>query len=123
MHSLFSLKPDPQRIYRLPVYFLLPFSLIFLWGDNLLLNAAGDSKSNYDDASTRCGMGLGIVIAPVFVIGSYLLLVAAASFVKECCKKNFDWRAGVLVLLGILSHPWVAGRIVDALNPHHFSSY
>lgn len=111
-------KPDAPGIFdRLPIYLLLPTSVLFFWGDRLLFDASRGDESIYVDASVRAGMGMDVFVLAL-QIGSILLIVAAVRTIRRSvARRSPDWPRLALVLLGILSHPFVSQRALDWLFP------
>ncbi len=108
----------PKReklLFRLPLYILLPASTFFFVFDHLLLEASGGDEYIYLDTTIRYGMsgGFGIFLLALF-LGSFFLLVAVGTLIKRWANnEKFIWQDAAFIPLGVISHPWVLGRLID----------
>jgi hypothetical protein len=104
-------------LYRLPLYVLLPLSIIFYWINYSLYESSGRDESIYTDSTVRLGMsGFMPFLLLVLFVGSILLIGAIGALTVNGIKeKRFDKRGTLFVVLGLLCHPWVAGFFLDMI--------
>lgn len=109
-------------LYRLPFDILLPTSAIIYIFDYALYRSSGPDEHIHTDVTIRFGMTPGFGILTIaLAAGTIILAAAMVGLSIECFTKRRPlWTEIVFVLLGVLSHPWVIARILDAILKRPF---